>query len=232
MSKGIKLNKEEYVPAGTFLTDSFSRDRVELATRFSEFSTAYETAFKAQVTKVKSLEQGVVKTEQQKAVTDSLYDASDAVNKELNFVAFYLDRAKLDTKLLSKVKKDLVKRNVEGALYKMEGLTQYITDHKDALIAKGMATTFPATLTAKGADLSLKNASQNKLMNAIDGLYSNNKVEYKLLYSYISTIASAGKIMYDGQTKESEYTVTKLIARMRSGNRGGDSDTPDTPSAG
>jgi hypothetical protein len=64
---------------------------------------------------VSKLEQTLKLSEEQKGVTVSLYEASDVVNKEMNFLSFYFNRAKLDSSLVSAVKNDLKKRNVEGA---------------------------------------------------------------------------------------------------------------------
>jgi hypothetical protein len=44
---------------------------------------------------------------------------------------------------------------------------------------------------------------------------------YDALYDYIKTVANAGKIMYKGKTKVVEYTISKIIARLRSSNDGG-----------
>jgi hypothetical protein len=217
MAKGIKLKQEEYVPAGNFLKTSFARDRAELLKRFSEFTTEYESGFETQLTKVGKLEQTLKLTEEQKGVTVSLYQASDLVNKEMNFLSFYFKRANLDSSLVSDVKKDLKNRNVEGATKKMEGLIQYIIEKSTVLESKGMATGFPEELSTSKTDLEAKNILQNKIMDIKGQLHEDNKAAYEKLYEYISTIANAGKIMYDGQGKTDEYTVTRLISRMRGG---------------
>lgn len=217
MAKGIKLKQEEYVPAGNFLKTSFSRDRAELFARFSEFTPEFESEFEVQLTKVSNLEQTLNLTEEQKGVTISLYHATDLVNKEMNFLSFYFKRATLDSLLVSAVKNDLKNRNVEGATQKLKGLIQYITEKSVLLESKGMSIQFPEQLSESTADLEAKNILQNKIMNTKGRLFEENKAAYAKLYEYISTIARAGKIMYDGLGKTDEYTVTKLISRMRGG---------------
>ena len=224
MSKGINLRMEEYVPAGTFLKASFVRDRVELATRFSEFSTEYLNAFEVQLTKVSDLEQTLVLTEEQKDITASLYRASDALNKELNFLSFYFERAALDPTIISAVKRDLNVKNIEGAVLKMKGITQYVISKKALLEEKGMSATFPDELNAVLADLKLKNELQNEVMNDKKQLHKDNKEEYDALYTFISVIAKAGKIMYNGLSKKDEYTVTKITSRMRRSKGNGTKD--------
>lgn len=215
MGKGFTLRMEEYVPTGTFLKTSFTRDRADLATRFAEFTMEYEANFDAQLTKVGKLEQSLKLTEEQKQVTESLHDASDLVNKELNFLSFYFKRAKLDSSILTAVKQDLNTRNIEGACFKLEGLIQYVVENETVLISKGMAVGFGATLSTNKEDLLAKNVLQNKIMDVKGQLYEDNAGEYKKLYAYISTIAGAGKIMYASVGKVDEYTLSKVLSRMR-----------------
>lgn len=66
--------------------------------------------------------------------------------------------------------------------------------------------------------LSYTKRKQNKVLNAVKNLYEKNKTAYENLYTYISTISEAGKIIFKGQVKADQYTISKLIKRMRSGN--------------
>ncbi|MGH2666353.1 hypothetical protein [Flavobacterium sp.] len=215
MAQGVKLRIEEYVPMGTFLKASFVRDRTELATRFSEFTAEYEEEFTTQLEKVDQLEQSLKLTNEQKKVTQSLYEQADALNNELNFLSFYFKRAALDTSNLSQLKKDLRVKNIEGACYKMEGFVQYVSENEEVLVEKGMKTGFADTLRIVKQDLAAKNASQNEIMDIKKQLYEDNTREYRKLYTYITTIVSAGKIMYASVNKLDEYTLTRLISRMR-----------------
>ena len=199
---------------------SFTRDRAELATRFAEFTPEYEAEFNTQLRKVAKLEQTLKLTEEQKQVTETLYEKADLVNKEFNFLSFYFKRADLDSGILTAVKKDLVSRNIEGACFKMEGLMQYVAENETVLVSKGMAAGFVATLETDVEDLTIKNALQNKIMNIKGQLHEDNAGEYKKLYTYIATIAAAGKIMYDGVGKVDEYTLGKVLSRMRIINSG------------
>ncbi|WP_300569726.1 hypothetical protein [Flavobacterium sp.] len=215
MVRGVKLRMEEYVPAGNFLKTSFVRDRVELTTRFSEFTDDFEAEFLAQLVKVDTLEQTLKLTKEQKQMTLSLYEAADVLNKELNFLIFYFKRAGLESDLLSQLKSDLRGKNIEGACYKMEGLIQYVTENEAILVSKGMAVGFANTLSIAKNTLAGKNASQNEIMDIKGQLHESNAKEYKKLYDYIATIVSAGKIMYANASKVDEYTITRLVSRMR-----------------
>lgn len=215
MPKGFYLRMEEYVPTGTFLKTSFTRDRAELASRFAEFTTEFETNFDAQLSTVAKLEQTLKLTEEQKQVTVTLYEAADLLNKELNFLSFYFKRAGLDSSILTVVKRDLTARNIEGACFKLEGLMQYVVENETILVSKGMAVGFGDQLETDKKDLEAKNVLQNKVMNIKGQLHEDNANEYKKLYAYIATIAGAGKIMYAGSGKVDEYILSKVLSRMR-----------------
>ena len=216
-----RLRVEEYYPGSSFLVASFERDRSELVARFAEFTPGYLSDFNAKRLEVKELDQSVILTEEQKTATAELYTASGELNNELNFLVFYFKRANLDNGILTEVKKDLNKDNIEGACLKLEGIIQFITEKQALLVSKGMSVGFVAELAATRDLLLEKNDLQNLKANSLKQLHSNNRVVYKALYNFISTVSDAGKIMYKGQVKADEYTVTKLIGRMRSGNEGG-----------
>lgn len=215
MKLSTHLRKEECVPVGTFLKESFLRDRAELATRFSEFTADYATAFANQLQKVNTLEQPYKLTEDQKKVTQDLYSVADALNKELNFLSFYFKQAVLDPAILTAIKKELNTHNIEGAGLKITSLIEFIKSHQTVLQSKGMAAGFVAELEATKADLEAKNVLQNKIMNSKKSLYEDNRADYEALDEFVKTIAGAGKIFYAGTAKADEYTIAKIISRMR-----------------
>jgi len=229
MSNSKTLMIEEYVPAGRFLLNSFTHDRAELALHFSEFTPAYLADFESKIEVVRNLEKTIVLTETQKQATAELYALASTLNNDLNFLVFYFKRAALDTKMLTKLKADLAKHNIEGACDKITAVIQYITAQHQVLESKGMAVSYPATLDTTRTALETKNELQNSVRNLKKQLYENNKVAYDALYGYVSTIADAGKIRYKGTSKALEYTISKIIARMRSSNTSGETPPPATP---
>jgi sulfur transfer complex TusBCD TusB component (DsrH family) len=226
MSKGKQFLQEEYLPGALFIKTSFIRDRAEMVTRFAEYTPEYLVGFEAQITAVKQIQGALMLTEAQKQATANLYLKADSVNVEFNFVSSYFKKCKLDTKILSQVKKDLTARNIEGAIDKIATVIQMVAVNAAALMSKGMAANFAETLAADRDYLELQNALQNQVKNQVSDLYTANKAEYDALYEYIAEIANDGKIMYKGTPKAKEYTITKIIERMRSVNAGG-GDAPD-----
>jgi hypothetical protein len=216
MSKSKKLRVEEYVPAAMTLMKSFVRDRDELSRRFTELTEDYENDFAGQIMMVSKLEQSLVLTEEQKEATDALYKASDAISKELSFLTFHFKRAALYPGILTMVKKELAKRNIEGACQKIGGLISYVSAEHEILESKGMEVGFPSELIMMKADLEMKNSFLNELIDNKDQLYEDNIEEYKALYSFITTVSNAGKVIYEGLDKEDEYILSKIIGQMRS----------------
>ncbi len=143
------------------------------------------------------------------------------MNGEFNFLVRYFKKCAFDTSILSQVKRNLNTHNIEGATNKMAAVIQFIAVNTAALEAKGMAPDFVTTLTADRDYLEQQNVLQNQVKNQVSALYNANKVEYDALYGYIAAIANDGKTMYKGTPREKEYTITKIIERMRSGNTGG-----------
>ncbi|WP_310560414.1 hypothetical protein [Flavobacterium sp.] len=229
MSKVYSFLKEEYLPGALFIKTSFKRDREELVTRFSGYTPEYLVGFEDQISTVKQIQQTLVLTEAQKQATVNLYLRATSVNVEFNFLSSYFKKCGLDTKILSQVKKDLTTHNIEGATDKIASVIQFIDANSAALVSKGMAADFAATLAADRDYMEQQNLLQNEVKNQIAGLYTANKAEYDALYDYIAEIAADGKIMYAKTPKAKEYTIAKIIERLRSGNSGGgDVPTPAT----
>lgn len=220
MSKVYSFLKEEYLPGALFIKASFKRDREELASRFSGYTPDYLVGFETQITKVKQIQQTLVLTAAQKQATVNLYLGADRVNVEFNFLSSYFKKCGFDTKILSAVKKDLTTHNIEGAIAKIASVIQLIDANKDVLTAKGMAADFSSALATDRDYLEQENVLQNEVKNQIGALYIANKAAYDALYAYISEIAADGKIMYAKTPKAKEYTIAKIIERMRSGNSG------------
>ena len=214
----MRLRIEEYSPIAGFIKDSFATDRVAMAVRFAKFTPQYEIDFNTQRQLVINLESTLVLTNDQKNVTIQLYNKADEINAELNFLSFYYKDAGFDTKIITKTKKNLINRNIEGSCLNLKDIIQFITINQAVLESKGMANTYITTLNDDKLFLEKYNEMQNKVLNAVKSLYEKNKTAYENLYTYISTISEAGKIIFKGQVKADQYTISKLIKRMRSGN--------------
>ena len=215
MATGFKLRKEEYTTLGDFIKVSFERDLATITARYPKLNEAYKNQFVAKLEEVKTLESGLMLTEEQKNATKSLYQEVDVVNKELNFLSSYCKDADISTEAVTDLKKALAKGNVEGAVLKIESVKQFINANAAVLIEEGMATDFADTLGNHKTSLSTKNTLQNSTMNAHKTLTSNNKEKYNDLYAYITKIMRSGKLVFATSNIKDEYTISKVISRMR-----------------
>lgn len=219
MATSLKLRKEEYSTLGDFIKISFERDLAEIALRFPKMNETFKNSFIAKLESIKTLESGLMLTEEQKNATQALYAEVDVLNKELNFLSNYCKDASLNVAVVSDLKKELTKGNVEGAILKIEGVKQFITANEEALVEEGMAVDFATVLGTHKESLASKNALQNSAMNARKTLTDANKKEYKELYGYIAKIMRYGKLVFSNTIIKDEYTTSRVISKMRAAKR-------------
>ncbi len=210
-----KIKIEEYVPVGQFLFASFSRDREELVTRFSEFSPEYLNGFEQQIKFIKQLEQSIQLSDEQKKTMYALFITADMLGSDLDFLSFYFKRAALDSSLISKIKKNLRQRNIEMVLQELRKLVDYVAEHQKVLESKGMEGDYPKKLKSEITELDSKNTKHSAITENKIQLFKNNSQAYDKLCSYITTVAKAGKLFYDGIEKTDDYKVWKILGRLR-----------------
>lgn len=221
---GLHVRDEEYATLGDFMMVSFVRDQPELKLKFSVLDDAYLSGFQGKLAQIKELEGKLRFTEEQKSATKALYAEAGEVNNELNFLSMYMKDAGLPTSAVSALKKSLSNGNIEGALLELKDVVQYVKSQRSGLEAKGMDAGFPTALEDNFASMAAKNTLQNTVMNARKQVVKDNQGEYDALYAYIANVAEKGKLFYKGKVKEDEYTITKIIARMRAPKRKGDEE--------
>jgi hypothetical protein len=211
----VNVRKEEYAVLGDFVMASYARDLDVIKVRFPKFGDVFKENFEAKLNFVKALESGLVLREDQKEATASLYTEAGKLNDELNFVSSYFKDAGLNSSLVSALKQDLFDHNIEGALLKIEGLRQYIVAHLDALVVEGMDSHFPDELEHHRTSLSEKNNLQNEKINQHKELIDANRAHYDALYALIVSVAEKGKLVFKGTVFQDEYTISKVMKRMR-----------------
>jgi hypothetical protein len=217
MSTRVRL--EEYTALGDFIKESFERDQSTIVARKPKLDGAFLADFSNKLEAVKVLESGLVLTEEQKRTTVSLYEEATELNKKLNFLSSDMKDANLSSAAVTDLKTDLNKHNIEGAILKIESVKQFVVANTVILQEQGMDAGFVAELDAHKISLSAKNALQNKYMNDHKTLTDANRAEYKALYAYITRIATAGKLVFDRLVTKDEYTITKIVDRMRAAKR-------------
>jgi hypothetical protein len=213
MNANVKI--EEVAPYGDFVLTSYARDFDAIKAKFPKMDNAFRDGFIAKLDFVKELESSLVLTESQKAVTESLYAEAKRLNTDLNFLSAYFADASLNTAIVTGLKNDLLNRNIEGAILKIESVKQFVASNQAALIAQGMDANFADVLTDYKVSLTQKNNEQNELINNRKQLTDANQVHYDELLKMIKKIVRNGKLVFKGSVTQDEYTTGKIVQRMR-----------------
>jgi hypothetical protein len=213
MNANVKI--EEVAPYGDFVLTSYTRDFDVIKAKFPKMDNAFKEGFVAKLDFVKELESSLVLTESQKAVTESLYAEAKRLNTDLNFLSAYFADASLNTAIVTGLKNDLLNRNIEGAILKIESVKQFVVSNQDALVAQGMDANFADVLTDYKVSLTQKNNEQNELFNNRKQLTDANQVHYDELLKMIKKIVRNGKLVFKGSVTQDEYTTGKIVQRMR-----------------
>jgi len=213
MNANVKI--EEVAPYGDFVLTSYTRDFDAIKAKFPKMDNAFKDGFVAKLDFVKELESSLVLTESQKAVTESLYAEAKRLNTDLNFLSAYFADASLNTAIVTGLKNDLLNRNIEGAILKIESVKQFVASNQAALIAQGMDANFADVLTDYKVSLTQKNNEQNELFNNRKQLTDANQMHYDELLKMIKKIVRNGKLVFKGSVTQDEYTTGKIVQRMR-----------------
>jgi hypothetical protein len=211
----MRVRKEEYTTLGDFILPSFTRDQDEIMARYPKLDAAFLTAFLDKLDFVKGLESKLVTTEKQKITTKNLYQIAANLNNELTFLGSYVKDAGLNRDVITALKNELFRHNMEGSILKIEGVKQYVIENQTVLEAEGMPTEMILKLGAYKQELEAMNVLQNQYMNALKQLTVTNVRHYDALYQYIANIAEKGKLVFKNTVTQDEYTLDKNISRMR-----------------
>ncbi|MEO8516534.1 MAG: hypothetical protein ABI426_07310 [Flavobacterium sp.] len=211
----MRIRKEEYTALGDFILPSFRRDQEIIAVRYPKLDAGFLASFADKLDFVKGLESSLVMTEKQKDTTKSLYLLAANLNNELTYLGSYVKDAGLNKEIITALKNELFKHNIEGSILKTEAVKQYVIEHKILLEAEGMPADIIDKLANYKTELETKNALQNQFMNALKQLTETNWIHYEVLYDYIATIAEKGKLVFKNTVAQDEYTLDKNLSRMR-----------------
>lgn len=222
MNANLKI--EEIAPYGDFVLTSYTRDFDVIKAKFPRMNAAFREGFVAKLDFVKELESSLVLDETKKGVTQSLYAEAGRLNSDLNFLSAYFADASLNTAIVTGLKNDLLNRNIEGTLLKIEGVKQFVVSNQTVLVEQGMDANFPNALTDYKVSLTEKNNAQNELINNRKQLTDANQVHYDELLKMIKKIVRNGKLVFKGSVTQDEYTTGKIVQRMRAAKKKAEGD--------
>ena len=229
MSKGgFTIKIEEYTPLADIILANFTRDFATVNARYPKLNVAFKDSFTTKLEAIKTQEKKFVITQQQLAITKSLYEEADNLVEELLFLKDYIKDAGFDNIIVTQLIHDLRSHNIEGACEKIETLKQYIAANQAPIEEQGMAPDFPNKLEDHKIGLAKKNKDQKITMDSGVVLTGNNNSQYTDLYNDIINISDKAKKVFKNTAFEDQYVISKILKSMRSSNKGGVSN-PASP---
>lgn len=228
-TSGFTIRIEEYTALGDIILSNFSRDFTTINARYPKLNDAFKTSFTNKLEAIKTQEKALVISEQEKTITISLYQESDALVEELLFVKDYIKDAGLNNTIVTQLIHDLRSHNIEGACDKIETLKQFIVANQAPIEEEGMNHEFPNKLEDHKISLAQKNKAQKTTSDSGVVLTGNNNSHYTDLYNDIIKISDKAKKVFKNSLFEDQYVISKILQSMRSSNKGKNTTT-QTPS--
>lgn len=223
MSFSIRI--EEYTPLADIILANFTRDFVAINARYPKLNEAFKTSFTTKLEAIKTQEKKFVITQQQLAITKSLYEEADNLVEELLFLKDYIKDAGLDNTIVTQLIHDLRSHNIEGACEKIETLKQYIAANQAPIEEQGMAPEFPDELETHKISLAQKNKDQKITIDSGVVLTGNNNSQYTNLYNDIINVADKAKKVFKNTPYDDQYVISKILKSMRSSKKAGSTTT-------
>ncbi|CEN46714.1 hypothetical protein [Capnocytophaga cynodegmi] len=214
MAKQMTFKQEHYTAVADFIAVSFERDLSDFSNVFKTMNDSYLEKFKQAIESAKNSVSATELKMKQKEATKKLYETSKELSDIVLLLKKYAKRANVDVSMLQETVNQLKARNVETPIKTLRDALPYLTSVANKL--EDMPDNFLVKILPLVTSLENLNTEQNKLMNEGKKISNERKPIYKNLYKYISEIAEAGKIIYKDSYKKSEYTISKILARVQS----------------
>ncbi|MFJ1474803.1 hypothetical protein ACILE9_11145 [Capnocytophaga cynodegmi] len=214
MAKQMTFKQEHYTAVADFIAVSFERDLSDFSNVFKTMNDSYLEKFKKAIESAKNSVSATELKMKQKEATKKLYETSKELSDIVLLLKKYAKRANVDVSMLQETVNQLKARNVETPIKTLRDALPYLTSVANKL--EDMPDNFLDKILPLVTSLENLNTEQNKLMNEGKKISNERKPIYKNLYKYISEIAEAGKIIYKDSYKKSEYTISKILARVQS----------------
>jgi len=222
------LNYEDYPAVGDALISSFQTDQAEFLKKYKKMDAAFLTNLKTTVEATRKLSSVFAQNENLKKTTVQLYAFADGLNAQLLFLGDYLKQEKLNFKEVSEIRANFKKRNIEGAIKQLRDFQPYLNQNKTVLEAGNMPLNYLAPLFTNLPQMELLNAEQIKLINQRKTMVEQNGNIFEKADVLFSDICSAGKKIFKDTIKKEEYTLNKILKRVRVSSKPKETEIPPT----
>ena len=198
--KAPTIKHEDYAVIADFIAVSFERDLDSFSSTYKTMNASYLENFKKAISQLKNNDSTNAIVIKQKETTANLYKQADELRRNITFLKDYATRSGLDTSLLKVVVTKINGRNIAGVV---------------KAVRDAMPEGFVEKRVEQTKQLDALNVLQNTLMNERKYHTQANKEMYALIKKYIGDIAKAGKLIFQGQKKEEEYVISKIVTRAK-----------------
>lgn len=211
--RSFRIRQAEYPVVGLAMKESFTRDQAEFLAYYKSMDETFLSGFDAAITDVRNVHLNTTGLPEQKEASAKVYELQESLYRKALFLKDYVSDAGLDTTLITATVKALRRTDTEAAVKAIRQAVAYYTPLADKLtdMPEGFAEAF---ITDAGM-LEQLNIEQNTAMNFRVNLTDENRAKYDALDAYIRKVSNAGKRIFKGTPKASEYTVSHLLTRIR-----------------
>ena len=207
---------------GSFVIVSYETDEAA----FTDFSSIYDAAFLTDIKLKKKAIEALVFPKQLngelKVVTLRIYSNQELVTNEMNYLEGYVKLTKgLSVGVkdfgFQEVRKANNSGNIEGVVSGLKLVTTNSGANILLLTPKGFTPAKQTKLVALMNTLDTDNVAQNAKLNERKTLVENNHIAINEFWNEITSICDIGKRIQKplSKAKTDEYTINKVIARLR-----------------
>lgn len=224
--KSLKMRQAEYPLVGMAVKDSFKRDQTEFAKHYKTMDASYLTLFETSLAQVQAVHAASTGLAEQKEVSAKVYLLEEDLLRRTTFLKDYAADAAQDTTPAADTAKALRRGDTEAAVKALRQAATHYTP--DIAAMQDMPQDFLTQISADTAELERMNNEQNTAMNFRPGLTEENRAKYDTLDACIAKVSNAGKRIFRGTAKADEYTISKILTRIRAAERKKEEETPKT----
>ncbi len=217
----FRLRQAEYPLAGLAMKESFARDQADFLAYYKSMDDTFLTGFEKAIADIQEVHGTSTGMPEQKDASAEVHALQDTLYRKALFLKDYVKDAELDVAPASAAVKALRKSDTEAAVKAVRQAVVYYQPHVAQL--KDMPEGFAETMATDADALETLNNAQNTAMNFRMNLTDENRAKYDVLDTYIRKVGNAGRRIYKGTAKASEYTISHLLSRIR---------TPQRPTEG
>lgn len=209
-----RMRQAEYPLVGLALHGSLEENLPQFSLHYKNMDAQYLTDFKSAITDVQEVHASTTGLPEQKDLTSLVEEKQEQMMRKMGFLRDYANLADLDEAPAKAAEKELRRGDTEEGVKAVNRAVAFYTPHMEKMTSF-MSEDFLTTVTTEVNELETLNVEQNKAINFRSNLTEENRAKYDTLDEYIRTVSRLGKRLFRGTAKADEFTVSKILTRIR-----------------